>query len=272
MGNREGRSHGAVGREARYLVRLLVISPAHDVHKAEGMIATARRVGIEPVIYGLNSTHPHGKDYQGSDIIDILKERTDAEYVMGVDAYDVAFVGGEDEIVDKFLNEFDKFSWPFVISAEQDGVSGLDKTKWEIYRLGKAVGAYHTQPNIGGWIGKRMYALEVFNAAERLWRDRPEDPTYSYDNHFQWLAMMYAWGAGEVGKWMTGAPEFAIDWHCRIFQSMNKVDRDVEWVGGDRLRNVKTSTLPPILHFNGDPTRGRYAEAVRRILGTVRSQ
>jgi hypothetical protein len=217
-------------------MRLLVISPTGHPPFAERMIATARRVGIEPMLYGLNSNHPHGKDYQGTDIVNILTERTDADYVMGVDAPDVAFVGGEEEI----LAKLNTFHFPFVVSAEHDGVRGIDRLQEELHRQCINDGGYFPQMNIGAWIGQREYALKCFNEAERLYKDRPENPDYNYDNHFQYLAMMKAWG---------GMP-FQIDWHCVIFQSMNKAN--TKWL--------------PEIHFNGDPTREAYGAMVKEIL------
>jgi len=231
-------------------MRLLVISPCRDASFAERMVATARRVGIEPLLYGFNSNHPHGKDYQGTDIVNILTERTDAEYVMGVDAPDVAFLAGEDEIMEKFAT----FEHPLVISAEREGVRGIEKTQEELYRQCEAVGGQLAQPNIGCWIGKREYALHCFNEAERLYKDKPENPAYSYDNHFQYLALMKAWGGG---------PSFHLDHNSVIFQSMNNANVILE---GKRVRNLITGTIPPILHFNGDPTRGAYGRMVEEIL------
>src|SRR5262252_2932772 len=108
---------------------LLVISPTASNEQAELMVRTARRVGIEPMLYGQSCRHPHGKDYQGTEIVRILSERTE-EYVMGVDAYDVAFLAGEGEI----LENLSKFNHPFVMSCERTGVGGLVKTKNELAR------------------------------------------------------------------------------------------------------------------------------------------
>ncbi len=238
-----------LAREGR--LKLLVISPSTNVENAAKMVATARRVGIEPFLYGFNSNHPHGKDYQGTDIVKILTERTDAEYVMGVDAPDVAFLGGESEILEKLA----MFDYPFVVSAEHDGVRGLDRLQDELLRQCQQAGGYFAQMNIGCWIGDRQYALECFNEAERLYAHRPENPDYNYDNHFQYLAMMKAWG---------GLP-FHIDNDCVLFQSMNKA----EWRFLERSRrliNTVTQMYPPVLHFNGDPTRAAFNAIVERIL------
>lgn len=231
-------------------MRLLVISPCGNIAYAERMIATARRVGIDPMLYGLDSHHAHGKDYQGSDIVKILTERTDAEYVMGVDAYDVAFLCGEEEILEKLWG----FGYPFVVSAERDGVTGIRRTKGRLQEMCDLDGGYHAQLNIGGWIGRRDYALLCFNEAERLYASRPEDPNYSYDNHFQYLAMMRAWGG----------MAFHIDWHCKIFQSM-AANPTVEMVE-KRAFNSTTKTWPAVLHYNGDPTRQAYGGMVKYLL------
>lgn len=235
-------------------MKLLVISPTPNEAYAALMVATARRVGIEPLLYGFTSNHPHGKDYQGTDIVKILTEHTDAEFVMGVDAPDVAFLAGEAEILDKLA----KFKHPFVMSAEREGVRGLQNTQVEIHRQCIEAGGYFAQPNIGCWIGEREYTLRCFNEAQRLYEGKEDDPEhpYSYDNHYQWLAMMKAFGGGS---------EFHIDWHCSIFQSMNQAHTAVE-VQGQRVFNRVTETYPSVLHYNGDPTRGAYSEMVQHLL------
>ena len=67
--------------------------------------------------------------------------------------------------------------------------------------------------------------------------------------------MMKAWG---------GLP-FHIDTRCEIFQSMNKaaVQFDVKL---KRVLIQATGSLPPVLHFNGDPTREAYGAMVKEIL------
>ena len=238
-------------------MKLLIISPCYapDDSKAQDMLSTAHRVGLAPVLYGVGrNPHPHGKDSQGTEFVKLLTEHTEAEVVMGVDAFDVAFLGGEAEI----LTKFKAFKNPFVMSAEREGVRGLDRTQVAIHEQCIAAGGFFAQPNIGCWIGERAYALECFNEAQRLYEgtlDDPEHP-YSYDNHFQWLAMMKAWGGG---------PAFDIDWHCVLFQSMNQAHTAVE-PDGKRVYNKATGTMPPVIHYNGDPTRGAFREMVRHLM------
>lgn len=240
------------------MTKFLIISPTANPTYAERMLATARHFGLEPVLYGLQSNHPHGKDYQGTDIVRILSE-TDADVVMGVDAPDVAFVAGQEEILQKFRS----FKYPFVVSAESDGVGGLRRTQ---HRMLELADGPMPHMNIGCWAGKRQYALDCFNAAEQLYAHRPEDPGYNYDNHFQWLLMMHVWG-GTTDPDFGGlaGPPFHIDHGCVLFQSMNKAT--TEWLEHTRrIWNTATNTLPPVLHYNGDPTRQAYGEMVRRIL------
>src|SRR5438876_243327 len=111
------RSYWKLIRSLRRM-RLLVISPSPNEELAKGMLQTARRVGLDPIIYGQNARSTHGSDYQGTDIVQLLRERTDAQYVLGVDAFDVAFLAGEDEIMSKVS----EFQHPFILSAEHDGV------------------------------------------------------------------------------------------------------------------------------------------------------
>jgi hypothetical protein len=101
----------------------------------------------------------------------------------------------------------------------------------------------------------------MFNEAERLYKDNPEDPEYDYHCHFQWLCMWKAWG--------EPPPPYHIDVHCTIFQSMNQTFGDLKEVaheGGFRVVNTVTGSMPPMLHYNGDPTRGAFNIMAQRIL------
>lgn len=234
-------------------MKLLVISPTPSVEAAARMVSTARLVGIEPELYGFTSNHPGGSDYQGTDVVTLLTARTEAEYVMCVDAFDVAFLAGEEEI----LGKFSRFPHPFVMSAERTGVGGLRKTKDELQKQCNAAGGQFAQPNIGCWIGEREYVLKCYTEADRLYRDNPEDVDYNYYNHYQWLAMMKAWGGG---------PEFCLDYNAEIFQSMDQAE--VTWdLDEKRVRNDATATWPCILHYHGDPTRVAFNLTVNRLLG-----
>ena len=191
-----------------------------------------------------------------------LMESRSERYIMCVDCMDVAWLAGEDEIMEKFIG----FSSGLVVSTEMEGITGVRKTKEKLHRMCIAAGGYHPQLNIGAWIGEREYALHCFREAERIYRPQPED-SYNYDVLPQWLMQMKAKtgvGAIEIEGGDTG-PEFELDWKCVLFQSMNKAD--LEWDDtSKRMRNSITGTMPVLLHYNGDKTYGAHREMVRRIL------
>src|SRR3990167_2167934 len=229
-----------------------VMSPCYcpDATPADGMVATARRVGLEPHLYGVGQTiATNCANAQGTDMIALVESRPE-KFILCVDCMDVAFLAGADEIMEKFLS----FNTGLVVSAEMEGITGVRKTKEKLHRMCIAAGGYHPQLNIGAWIGEREYTLHCFREAERIERYRPEDPTYNYDVLPQWLMQMKVSGDG---------PEFALDWKCELFQSMNKADVTME---GKRARNNVTGTRPVLLHYNGDKTYGAYHEMVRQIL------
>lgn len=230
---------------------LAVLSPCYSAEQGQGMVATAKRVGLSPVLYDQGVLcDGHGGNIQYYHLLPILEQRQET-HVLVTDCSDVAFLTGEDEILDKFK----AFNSGFLVSAEADGCTGLTKTKVKLHEMALAENCYHPQINVGLWVGEREYALHVLKECRRLWVDRPEDPNYSYDSHWQWLSMMKAWGGG---------PEFDIDWHCVLFQSMNKAG-GLEW-DGKRLVNTLTGTRPVALHYNGDKTRVAYHETVSRLM------
>lgn len=236
-------------------MNLNVISPCYapDPHMATGMLATARRVGIEPRLYGIGrQINAHCSNLQGPDMIAEIESFPTGSVIMCVDAFDVDFLAGEAEI----LANFARFPHPLVIMTEREGCSGNRKAKTRIHEQCIAAGGHFAQLNIGGWIGVREYALHVFAEAERLYKPNPEDPAYNYDNLYQWLVLLKAWGGG---------PEFCLDWHCEIFQSMNQVDAMFD-DGTKRLTNTATGTMPCVLHYNGDKSYAAHRAMVERLL------
>lgn len=231
---------------------LFVMSPCYcpTAEPAAGMMATANRVGLRPHLYGVGKTiATNCSNAQGVDMLELIASRTE-DYILCVDCMDIAFLAGEEEIMEKFHS----MNSGLVVSAEQDGIEGVRKTKVRLHQMCIAEGGYHPQLNIGAYIGERKYALHCFTEAERIWRDRPEDPNYNYDCLPQWMMMMKAWGEG---------PDFTLDTKDVLFQSMNKADTSME---GKRVRNNVTGTLPVLLHYNGDKSRVAYHEMVERLL------
>ncbi len=242
---------------------LFVMSPCYcpDASPADGMMATARRVGLEPHLYGVGQTiNTNCSNAQGTDMLALIESRTE-DYILCVDCMDIAFLAGENEIMEKFR----LFRSDLVISTEADGISGLANTKTKLHQMCIESGGYHPQLNIGAWIGRREYALHVFREAERLWRHRPEDASYNYDVLPQWLMQMKS-GIGPGGEYVgPEGPEFALDWKDVLFQSMNKAE--TEWMPNSRrIWNTVTNTLPILLHYNGDKTYAAHREMVKRIL------
>ena len=237
------------------------MSPCYcpDTTPADGMMATAKRVGLNPYLYGVGQQiNTNCSNAQGTDMIALVESRSES-HILCVDCMDVAFLAGELEIMEKFLS----FNTGLVVSTEREGIAGLARTKERLHQMCNADGGYHPQLNIGAWIGEREYAVHCFREAERLWRHRPEDPSYNYDVLPQWLMQMKSGiGVGGVDVGPEG-PEFALDWRCEMFQSMNMAD--VTMVGDRALNNV-TGTTPVLLHYNGDKTYGAHREMVRGLM------
>ncbi len=242
---------------------LFVMSPCYcpDASPADGLMATARRVGLEPHLYGVGLTiATNCSNAQGTDMLALIESRTES-HIMCVDSMDVAFLAGEQEIMDKFL----PFNCGLVVSAEREGIAGLVKTKQRLYEMCLAAGGYHPHLNMGGWIGEREYALHVFKEAERLYRPIPED-SYNYDVLPQWLMQMKAC-MGVNGVPGPEGPEFELDCQAELFQSMNQTVGELTWdEQTKRMWNTMTGTWPVLLHYNGDKTYGAYHEMVRQIM------
>ncbi len=244
---------------------LLVASPAYywtpeDQHEWSGrMVATARRVGLEPLVYGLGKQIDcHNTNAQGP-------ERTET-HVLVCDCVDVAFLAPEDEIMEKFAT----FNTGMVVSSEKDCISGMSRTGGE---LGKFPG-YFTNLNIGLWMGEREYAIHCLSESMRHYKWNPEDKGCWPDSPQAWMGYMLAWGnrppesaPEEVRHLCVGeVPSFELDRNCVLFQSMNLWPGQTVTMEGKRVRNPSTGTLPIALHYNGDKSYGAYREMVGRLL------
>jgi hypothetical protein len=241
---------------------LFIMSPCYcpDATPADGLMATARRVGLEPHLYGVGQQiTTNCSNAQGTDMLALMEQRTES-HIMCVDSMDMAFLAGEQEIMDKFL----AFKSGLVMSGERDGIAGLIKTKQRLHEMCLAARGYHSHLNIGGWIGERAYAVHVFKEAERLYRPIPED-SYNYDVLPQWLMQMKA-RMGVGGEPGPEGPTFELDWQAALFQSMNQTAGELVWDAQmKRMHNMVTGTLPVLLHYNGDKTYRAYREMVRQI-------
>lgn len=255
--------------------RLLVASPAYyrtleDQWEWSGrMQETARRVGLDVLVYGLGrQIDCHNTNAQSWDLIELLEGRTE-KYVLVCDCVDVAFLAGEEEIVEKF----ESFNSGMVVSAEKDAISGMARTGGE---LGKYRG-YFTNLNIGLWMGERKYAMHCLSESMRLYRHNPETKECWPDSPQAWMGYMLAWGGRDPASvpedirhlCCDGAavPKFELDRDCVLFQSMNLGTNggDVT-VQGKRVVNWATGTRPVALHYNGDKSYVAYREMVGRLL------
>ncbi len=237
---------------------LVVVSPAYYHTQADQdewsgrMQATARRVGLNIVVFGLGKQIDcHNTNAQSFDLIEVLKERTET-HVLVCDCVDVAFLAGEEEIMKKF----ESFNSGMVVSSEKDALCGMPKTGARMAEI--HAGGYYTNLNIGLWMGEREYATHCLAESMRLYRYNPEDPTYVPDSPQAWMALMMAWGGG---------PDFTLDKNCVLFQSMGVWGPNQVVDEGDRVHNVVTDTWPVAVHYHGDKSYIAYSKKIKDLLG-----
>ena len=231
---------------------LLVISrcyfPPSEVEQFSGhMMATARRVGLDPYRFGIGEQmSTHGGSGEGPGALAVL-ESSNEDYVLCCDCMDVAFLAGEAEILDKFL----EFKCGFVVSGERNALHQMEKSSAVL----QSYPGYFKEINVGLWIGKRTHAIDVLSEAIR--RFRYHDDTHGQDTLQTWLPLMYVAGDG---------PEFEIDRDCKLFQSMNAIHGPDVKMFGKRAHNLVTGNWPVALHYNGDKSRRDYMARVEELL------
>ncbi len=222
--------------------------PASELEAQTGhMMATARRVGLEPLRFGVNETQStHGGSGEGPGALAALESITE-DVVLCCDSADVAFLANEREILDKF----EQMDSDFIVSGERNALHQMEKSSAVL----QSYPGYFKEINVGLWIGTRTHAITVLSEAIR--RFRYHDDTHGQDTLQTWLPLMYAAGDG---------PKFEIDRDCVLFQSMNAIHPPDIQMEGKRAHNVVTNTWPVALHYNGDKSRGSYFEMVERLL------
>jgi hypothetical protein len=201
------------------------------------MINSARVHGMDVTPYAIGPMgSPHGGDIQGSWMIEMLKTRSEP-YVISVDAPDVLFMTGEEEILEKFKS----LGCGFLCSAESASVAPVADI---VERLDQFPGR-HKHPNIGCWVGERQCAIDTIQKSMDLYRHKPIVPHFDLDSAGAWLAYGRAYGTIDYG----------LDVDSVVFQSASGWSRaDMELKEKDgrlRMHNIVTGTWPCVVHYNG---------------------
>ncbi len=143
-------------------------------------------------------------------------------FVMGADSSDALLIGDPRAIVERFrqqeagmLFNAEKQFWPPELKDMRRYEDGVCRKPFRYL-------------NAGLWIGRREACLEAFRRA-RVWADRlalrEESEQVCWKHAYRDLY-----------------PAIQIDDHCRIFQNLNRVRREVR-VGGERLPSPVTSYI-----------------------------
>lgn len=217
-------------------MRLQILSTSGSLEAAARMLASANihRLSVRLEVCRMGS--PHGGDTQGAWPVEQWLPTMDCEYVLMADSYDVLFLAGEEEILDKFAS----FENDFVMSAENYCMTEhLDIPR--IFTSWTKPGS-HPYPNCGLWIGKRKRAIELLKQSIDLYRKTPRYPEYALDG---------------VGAWFTyglldGTMDFALDRNSVLFQSMGgPITNTFPVVKDGRIFNTVTQEWPIAIHYNG---------------------
>ena len=207
--------------------------------------ASCERHGIEPVLLGW------GEKWIGSGqkllaIRDFLTEIDKDEIVISVDPYDIVFLAGLEEIVEKFKN----CNSEFVCSALR--LDGFLKTVYniEFNRTGLRTPSNrngYNYLNAGAWISYAGYVVKLVNDLEAKYNLDSGD----IDQLF--LTSAYI-------KMRRG---LKLDCECQLFQNIifrnflsRKPDlRDISFCN-QRIRNQRTGSYPSILHISANTLIG----------------
>lgn len=213
-------------------MRLVCISAAHTPYNGKLMERSAKRVGVEIVRF--KEGEPWPKDYRvgklvhGLECVKRLPE--DVTHVMFSDGSDTLFLGGPEEIIEKFEAICPNLA---LVSAEKNCYPYKD--------LAQEYPAAYTEwryVNSGNWILRRSDAEYMLEKIAGL-------TTYGCDQ--------LAWTRAYLQK-----DSFAVklDENCQLFQSMYlQKEEEFRFVDG-RMENLVTGGRPCVLHWNGTKNAG----------------
>lgn len=198
--------------------------------KTERLLRSCRWHGIPLQVIGEGRPYPyHGAKIQY--VLEFLARTDDDETVMFVDAYDVVFLAGADEIETKFKS----FAHPLVVSTEQNcNVDGGLLVRFPVWlRYPKGTPPYRFI-NTGSFLGNAGYMRALLRDLEV----RPTDCEQTKLNRY----------------FTTHRDAIALDYQHQIFTctagrtGLEEQDYRLE---GERLRNTVTGSLPSVLHCPG---------------------
>ena len=233
-------------------MKLLVDAPAYwpteemARSKAWLYLASAKKFGAEPKLYGVGSTYYRGEVPMRLDgQIEFLKQYVDEyTHVLFSDAWDVIFTAPLAEIVEKYT----AFGRPeCLIGGAIQNLNAHPDNKYDEYFDMTKPYPYATTAM---YIAEIPYVIDRFS---RMDKSCTHDQTPAF-----------------IGGWIEGWFRPEIDYQCFLFQ--DKTD-NCELRNG-RVYNTKTGTWPSMLHVSGDymsPETGRDHKIVpwARGLGVI---
>lgn len=213
-------------------MRLICIMNAHTPSKRALTERSARRVGIEVVLYKEGTAWPNelriGKLVHALECVKSLPE--DVTHVMFVDSWDSLFLAGPEEIIEKY----ELMHSAVMVQGEKNCYP--DKTLESQYPAART--PWHFV-NSGGWIAHRAAAEEAL--------DTIAQQGFKCDQQ--------CWSHAYL-KQTAGWP-ITIDENCQIFQSMFAQTLSDFALKDGRLENLVTGGRPCVLHWNGTRNEGR---------------
>lgn len=207
----------------------------------ELFVESCCRYNIEPVILGMNETWT-GYGRKLIAVRDYIKNLPAKEVVIIVDAFDVIFLCGIDEIEYKF----NKTSSYFLCGAISLGKLEGRIYNYEFNRTGKKVPITPTNYNFlnsGTWISHASYAQYLI--------DELIQEYHLTENSLDQQLL--------TGIYVQNLFNVDIDWRCEIFYNIhfkNFITREANFKDlkfyDNRVMNTATGTKPCIIHASGN--------------------
>ncbi len=191
-------------------------------------LASCRKFGIEPNLYGVGRTFPGYKAMKLDMQLEYLEKNTEGfTHVLYTDGWDGMFAASLDVIEGVYRN----LGSPSHLSAAWYGLANVSDVTIDYGGIFDESVEYR-YPHVGGYLAERDAVIENFRRMLALPRQTGDDCFNHYD------------------AWKEGWYRPMLDSHCRIFQSAE----DHLAMKDGQAYNDHTGSFPCVLHISGGYT------------------
>lgn len=194
----------------------------------------------EPLILGQGENEYTGLSDKPRILYNAIKDgKIKEDIIIFVDAWDVVFAVGLDEVIAKYK----KIEYSVVIGAEKNCYPNNFRKEFDGRHVNRTSYNYLNSGVIIGRTDAIMTILEAMDAPNlpRDYRDSYRNCNYHFNDQAYYMDI-----------YLRQPVDIFLDKYCVIVQNMQDVEpHELEFLENGVIKNVETGTYPSIIHWNG---------------------